>query len=172
MLNWSLNETLPCYRSSIHNVIHTINQTRYYCSSAIVQSPPPLPAGKVHAMAHGGPSNHPPIAVSMLVLPRRPNNWWMSLGHSWLHTMTAEVDTFDLHFAPITSNVILFIRECCRWLVWKCSRLVEGGSVTIRFYIVANLRDRKVACSALDHRGSNFEFCVWKAVSSHLSHHP
>ena len=34
------------------------------------------------------------------------------------------------------------------------------------------LRDREVACSASDNRGSNFECCVWRAVSSHLPHNP
>ena len=29
------------------------------------------------------------------------------------------------------------------------------------------LRDREVACSASDIQGLNFEFCVWRAVSSH-----
>ena len=34
-------------------------------------------------------------------------------------------------------------------------------------------RDREVACSASDRHGSNFESCVWRAVSSHprSSHH-
>ena len=40
------------------------------------------------------------------------------------------------------------------------------------FNIVGNFRDREVACSALDHQDSNFESCVWRAVSSHLAHHP
>ena len=34
-----------------------------------------------------------------------------------------------------------------------------------------NLRDRKVACSASDHQVSHVESCVWRAVSSHSSHH-
>ena len=38
--------------------------------------------------------------------------------------------------------------------------------------IVGSLRDREVACSASDHRGSNFESCVWRTVSSQSSHHP
>ena len=42
----------------------------------------------------------------------------------------------------------------------------------LRFNIVGRLRDREVACSASDHQGSNFEFCVWRAVSSQSSHHP
>ena len=35
--------------------------------------------------------------------------------------------------------------------------------------VVGSLCDREVACSASDRQGSNFESCVWRAVSSH--HH-
>ena len=35
-----------------------------------------------------------------------------------------------------------------------------------------SLYDREVACSASDRQGSNFESCVWKAVSSPSSHDP
>ena len=42
----------------------------------------------------------------------------------------------------------------------------------VKFSVVGSLRDREVACSASDRQGSNFESCVWKAVSSHSSHHP
>ena len=38
--------------------------------------------------------------------------------------------------------------------------------------IVESLRDREVACSASNRQGSNFESCVWRTVSSQLSHHP
>ena len=38
--------------------------------------------------------------------------------------------------------------------------------------IVWSLRDREVACSASDRQGSNFEFCVWRTVSSQSSHNP
>ena len=38
--------------------------------------------------------------------------------------------------------------------------------------IVGSLRDREVACSATDRQGSNFEYCVWRTVSSQSSHHP
>ena len=38
--------------------------------------------------------------------------------------------------------------------------------------IVGSLRDREVARSASDRQGSNFEFCVWRTVSSQSSHHP
>ena len=37
---------------------------------------------------------------------------------------------------------------------------------------VGNFRDREIVCSASDLQGLNFEFCVWRAVSSHSSHHP
>ena len=39
------------------------------------------------------------------------------------------------------------------------------------FNIVGSLRDREVVCSASDRRGSKFESCVWRAVSSHSSNH-
>ena len=38
--------------------------------------------------------------------------------------------------------------------------------------IVGSLYDREVACSTSHRQGSNFESCVWRAVSSHSSHHP
>ena len=41
----------------------------------------------------------------------------------------------------------------------------------VKCSIVGSLRDREVACSATDRQGSNFESCVWRAVSSHSSHH-
>ena len=37
---------------------------------------------------------------------------------------------------------------------------------------VGSLREREVACSATDLQGLNFKACVWRAVSSHSSHHP
>ena len=42
----------------------------------------------------------------------------------------------------------------------------------VKLSIVGGLRDREVACSALDLQGSNFESCVWRTESSHPSHHP
>ena len=41
-----------------------------------------------------------------------------------------------------------------------------------RLNIVGSLRDREVACSASEYRGTNFKLCVWRAMSSHSSHHP
>ena len=37
----------------------------------------------------------------------------------------------------------------------------------VKLIIVGSLREREVACSASDLQGLNFEFCVWRAVSSH-----
>ena len=37
----------------------------------------------------------------------------------------------------------------------------------VKLSIVGSLRDRKVACSASDRQGPNFESCVWRKVSSH-----
>ena len=42
----------------------------------------------------------------------------------------------------------------------------------VKVSIVGSLRDREVACLASDRQGSNFESCVWRAVSSQSSHHP
>ena len=42
----------------------------------------------------------------------------------------------------------------------------------VKVSIVGSLRNREVACSASDRQGSNFEFCVWRTVSSQSSHHP
>ena len=42
----------------------------------------------------------------------------------------------------------------------------------VKVSIVGSLRDREVACSASDRQGTNFEFCVWRTVSSKSSHHP
>ena len=37
----------------------------------------------------------------------------------------------------------------------------------VKLSIVGSLRDREVASSAADRQGSNFESCIWRAVSSH-----
>ena len=42
----------------------------------------------------------------------------------------------------------------------------------VKVSIAGSLRDREVACSASDRQGSNFEFYVWRTVSSQSSHHP
>ena len=42
----------------------------------------------------------------------------------------------------------------------------------VKVSIVGSLRDREVACSASNRQGSNFDYCVWRTVSSQSSHHP
>ena len=42
----------------------------------------------------------------------------------------------------------------------------------VKLSIVGSLRDRDVTGSASDLQGLNFESFVWRAVSSHSSHHP
>ena len=42
----------------------------------------------------------------------------------------------------------------------------------VKLSIVGSLRNREIACSASDLLGLYFESCVWRAVSSHSSHHP
>ena len=42
----------------------------------------------------------------------------------------------------------------------------------VKVRIMGSFRDREVACSASDLQSLNFEFCVWRAVSSHSSPHP
>ena len=42
----------------------------------------------------------------------------------------------------------------------------------VKVSIMGSLRDRKVACSASDRQGANFESCVRRTVSSQSSHHP
>ena len=42
----------------------------------------------------------------------------------------------------------------------------------VKVSIVGSLRDREIACSASDRQYAKFEPCVWRAVSSHSSHHP
>ena len=42
----------------------------------------------------------------------------------------------------------------------------------VKLGIVGSLCDREVVCLVSDLQGLNFESCVWRAVSSHSSHHP
>ena len=42
----------------------------------------------------------------------------------------------------------------------------------VKLSIAGSLRDPEVACSPSDRQGSNFESCVWRAVSSHSSYLP
>ena len=42
----------------------------------------------------------------------------------------------------------------------------------VKINIVGSLHYRELACLASDRQDSTFESCVWRAVSSQLSHHP
>ena len=60
-----------------------------------------------------------------------------------------------------------------RGFVSRSRRFERNKNVSsLPLSIVGSLRDREVACSASDRQGSNFESCVWRALSSHSSHHP
>ena len=65
---------------------------------------------------------------------------------------------------------INLIAKLCSWNLYPlrgCTSLTRSTLSTVR-----SLREREVACSASDRQGSSFECCVWRAVSSHSSHHP
>ena len=53
----------------------------------------------------------------------------------------------------------------------RFERSKNVSSPSTRKSIVESLCDREVACSAPGRQCSNFEFCVWRAMSSHSSHH-
>ena len=55
--------------------------------------------------------------------------------------------------------------------VWKKQKMFFPHP-RVKVSIVGSPRDREVACSASDRQYSNFEFCVWRTVSSQSSHHP
>ena len=42
----------------------------------------------------------------------------------------------------------------------------------VKIQYVGSPCDREVACWASDRHDPNFEFCVWRTVSYHSSHHP
>ena len=56
--------------------------------------------------------------------------------------------------------------------VWKKQNCFFSDHPLVKLSILGSLRDQEVACSASDLQGLNFEFCVWRPVSSHSSHHP
>ena len=71
-----------------------------------------------------------------------------------------------IHYVQINSDFV------SGQLVIHHTFLYMTASLADRVSIVGSLRDREVACSALDRQGSNFESCVWRTVSSQSSHHP
>ena len=53
-------------------------------------------------------------------------------------------------------------------MIHPCSFVMIMGIMGV----LGNLLNREITNSASDRQGSNFESCVWRAVSSHSSHHP
>ena len=90
-----------------------------------------------------------------------------------------------LRSAALSALVILGLGSLARLTVRTTSLLSSAALVSglketkmflphprVKVSIVGSLRDREVVCSASDRQGSNFESCVWRAVSSQSSHHP
>ena len=61
--------------------------------------------------------------------------------------------------------------------MWTSQNTWGGGPGAVEIAVSSpsqafkSLCDREMACSASDLQGSNSESCVWRAVSSHSSHH-
>ena len=78
--------------------------------------------------------------------------------------------------------LILNLFVSCDIQIWGINSFLireTGQSIKITYFylfsklsVVGSLRDREVVCSDSDLQGLNFESCVWRAVSSHSSHHP
>ena len=77
----------------------------------------------------------------------------------------------DLNY--LCANFHNFIRKCTLHLIGGLKETkMFLPHPRVKVSIVGSLRDQKVACSASDRQGSNFESCVWRTVSSQSSHHP
>ena len=66
----------------------------------------------------------------------------------------------DRGFEPLSGSQVSKKKNVSSLFTRKNSILLEAS------------RDRELASSNSDRQGSNFESCVWRAVSSHSSHHP
>ena len=53
----------------------------------------------------------------------------------------------------------------------SCIPVSKKQNVSSPFTRKCSILCGEVACSVSDRQGSNFEFCVWRAVSSHSSQH-
>ena len=73
------------------------------------------------------------------------------------------------HWVNVSCMLEIYSRDDSIYYVWKVKCFLPAHSW--RFNIVGSLRDREAVCLASDRQGSNFESCVWSAVSSHYSHH-
>ena len=87
--------------------------------------------------------------IFWVLIPRIARTWIQELN-SWRHS----------------TSLLLQNRQ----LLYFVSLMTISSHPTFGTFM--NLRDREVACSDSDHRASNFESCVWRAVSFHSSNHP
>ena len=89
-------------------------------------------------------------------MPRWASEIFLLIGHRWSHEdYYIKISFISLKWSPSFLS-LMTLSNAERWI----------------FNIVRSLRDREIACSTSDHQGSNFESCVWRAVSFHSSHHP
>ena len=70
----------------------------------------------------------------------------------------------------VCSTPLPSVVDHCQWLITPTTMFLPHPLVNVS--IMGSLRDREIACSASDLQGLNFGSCVWRAVSSHSSHHP
>ena len=73
--------------------------------------------------------------------------------------------TITQHWVNVSCMLGIYSRDDSIYYVWKVKCFFPAHSW--RFNFVGSLRDREAVCLALDRQGSNFESCVWSAVSSH-----
>ena len=87
-----------------------------------------------------------------------------------IFTLSVQGSTLDFRIWRLWTSDSNVWSQSPRWKDY--SNVYDCTSCTTVVSIVGSLRDREVACSASDRRGSNFESCVWRTVSSQSSHHP
>ena len=107
-----------------------------------------------------------------------------SLTHEFIHLFPAQNSLHVRKSARLIHPLIhfLFLSKLSAWRVLDRGFKTHSGLQVSKkqncffpsqtFNIVWSLRDREVACWASDRQGSNFESCVWRAVSSHSSLRP
>ena len=89
-------------------------------------------------------------------------------GIEWLKITRIEKNVLGKRI-PLTSSISHEFNSC---------RIKPKGSICLYYkwadtaFLGVGIDDREVASSASDRQGLNFESCVWRAASSHLSHHP
>ena len=73
------------------------------------------------------------------------------------------------------SKVILIRNSELTMPPWSAFNLLTACLVTdihVLSVLMGSLRDQEVASSTSDLQVPKFESCIWRAVSSHASHHP